>query len=157
MEIKKQLIEEVGIVLETHVHLSPLAARIYATLTLSPKEGLNFIEIINITKASKSAISNSLNILLQLRFVEFYTKSGERKRYFKTSQFFINNIMRQHQLIMEKELQIVQKINAFNKENNPEKFKNEESIGFLFQEYLEEQGATINEKLIKIEAFQNQA
>jgi hypothetical protein len=65
--------------------------------------------------------------------------------------------MKQHQLIMEKELQMVQKINAFNKESNPVKFKTEKSIGLLFQEYLEEQGAMIDEKLKKIEAFQNQA
>jgi hypothetical protein len=65
--------------------------------------------------------------------------------------------MKQHQLIMEKELQMVQKINAFNKENNPVKFETEKSIGLLFQEYLEEQGAMIDEKLKKIEAFQNQA
>jgi hypothetical protein len=65
--------------------------------------------------------------------------------------------MKQHQLIIEKELQMVQKINAFNKESNPVKFKIEKSIGLLFQEYLEEQVAMIDEKLKKIEAFQNQA
>lgn len=71
LEIKKQLIEEVGIILEMHVHLSPLAARIYATLILSSIEGMSFIEIINSTKGNKSSISNSLTILLQLRLIEF--------------------------------------------------------------------------------------
>jgi hypothetical protein len=54
LEIKKQLIEAVGIILETHMHLSPLDTRIYATPFLSSIQGMSFIEIINSTKASKS-------------------------------------------------------------------------------------------------------
>jgi len=157
LEEKKQLIEEVGIRLEDHANLSPLAARVYATLILSSNNGLSFNEIISSTKASKSSISTSLNILLQLSFIEYYTKSGDRKRYFRTNQFYSINTIKRQQHVVQKELDIVQKINAFNTINNPEKFKNEKSIGLLFQEYLEEQQLKINKKLKEIYEFQKQA
>lgn len=150
---KKELIEELGIMLEERTALSPLAARIYATLILSSKEGLSFEEIISITQASKSSVSSNLNVLVQLHYIEYYTKSGDRKRYFRTSRFYVLNTMEQHRHLIEKELEIVQKINSFNKAHNPEKFKEEKPLGLLFQEYLEEQRCQINQKLNEINTF----
>lgn len=154
---KKQLIEEVGVLLEERANLSPLASRIYALLILSSYDGMSFEHIVNTMQASKSSVSSNLNVLLQLHYIEYYTKSGDRKRYFRTSQFYIKNTMEQQVHLIEKELNIVKKINLFNKENNPEKFKNEKSLGLLFEEHLEEQRSRINQKLKEIEAFQNHA
>jgi len=153
---KKQLIEEVGIMLEERSGLSPLAARIYATLILSSHDGLSFGKIIQITQASKSSVSCNLNVLVQLHYEEYYTKPGDRTRYFRTSQFYIKNTMEQQVHLIDKELEIVKKINAFNKDHNPEKFKNEKSLGILFQEYLEEHRHKINIKLKEINDFQKQ-
>lgn len=150
---KKQLIEEVGILLEERANLSPLASRIYALLILSSYDGLSFENIVSAMQASKSSVSSNLNVLLQLHYIDFHTKPGDRKRYFKTSQFYIKNTMEQQMHLIEKELNIVQKINGFNKENNPEKFKNEKSLGSLFAEHLEEQQKKIKEKLKEIETF----
>ncbi|MFB9058261.1 GbsR/MarR family transcriptional regulator [Mariniflexile ostreae] len=154
---QKQLIEEVGLMLEERSDLSPLAARIYAALILSCYDGLSFDNIIQITQASKSSVSSNINVLIQLHYIEYYTKPGDRKRYFRTSRFYIMNTMEQHLFTIDKELEIVQKINTFNKANNPDKFKNEKYLGSLFEEYLKDQREKITSKLKKITDFQNQA
>lgn len=157
LENKKILIEEVGVLLQERANLSPLAARIYALLILSSYEGLSFEKIVQLMQASKSSVSSNINVLLQLHYIDFYTKPGDRKRYFKTSQFYIKSTLEQQIHLLEKELNVVQKINHFNKENNPEKFKDEKSLGLLFQGYLENQRNVINEKLKEINEFQKQA
>ena len=156
-ESKNKLIEEVGAFLEERANLSPLAARIYATLILSSYEGLSFNAIVQQMQASKSAVSSNVNVLLQLHYINYYTKPGDRKRYFRTSQFYIENTMKQQMHLIEKELNVVTKINDFNKDYNPEKFEDEKSLGLLFQEHLENQKKTINKKLEEIKQFQNQA
>ena len=154
---KKELIEDVGILLEERANLSPLASRIYALLILSSYDGMSFENIVKTMQASKSSVSSNLNVLLQLHYIDYHTKSGDRKRYFRTSQFYIKNTMEQQVHLIEKELNIVQKVNDFNKDNNPEKFKNEKSLGLLFEEYLESQRIKIKEKLKEIEDFKKQA
>jgi DNA-binding transcriptional regulator GbsR (MarR family) len=153
---KKTLIEDVGVLLEEKANLSPLSSRIYALLILSSYDGMSFEGIVTTMQASKSSISSNINVLLQLHYIDYYTKPGDRKRYFKTSQFYIKNTMEQQIHLIEKELTIVQKINNFNKENNPEKFKNEKSLGILFQEHLENQRTKINETLKEITQFEKQ-
>jgi DNA-binding transcriptional regulator GbsR (MarR family) len=156
VEKKNKLIEEVGALLQERANLSPLAARIYATLILSSNEGLSFDAVVKQMQASKSSVSSNLNVLLQLRYIAYYTKPGNRKRYFKTSEFYIKNTMEQQIYLIEKELKVVSKINDFNKNNNPEKFKNEKSLGLLFHEHLEDLKNKINSKLEEIKQFQKQ-
>lgn len=156
VEKKNKLIEEVGALLQERANLSPLAARIYATLILSSNEGLSFDAIVKQMQASKSSVSSNLNVLLQLRYIAYYTKPGNRKRYFKTSEFYIKNTMEQQIYLIEKELKVVTKINDFNKNHNPEKFKNEKSLGLLFHEHLEDLKNKINSKLEEIKQFQKQ-
>lgn len=153
---KKELIEDVGVLLEERANLSPLASRIYALLILSCYDGMSFEDVVHTMQASKSSVSSNLNVLLQLHYVDYYTKPGDRKRYFRTSQFYIKNTMEQQVHLIDKELKIVQKVNQFNKDYNPQKFKNEKSLGLLFQEHLEEQRTKINEKIEEINQFEKQ-
>ena len=76
--------------------LAPLAARIYAIMILSPKDGHTFDEILSITKASKSSVSTHLNHLLQLKKVEYFTKPGDRKRYFRASKRYLINTLQEN-------------------------------------------------------------
>lgn len=154
---KKKLIEDIGVLLEERANLSPLASRIYALLILSSYDGMSFEDIVNTMQASKSSVSSNLNVLLQLHYVDYHTKPGDRKRYFRTSQFYIKNTLEQQMHLIEKELKIVQKVNEFNKDNNPEKFKNEKSLGLLFEGHLEEQCTKIKQKLKEINQFEKQA
>ncbi|MCM4166530.1 hypothetical protein DHD08_02415 [Arenibacter sp. H213] len=153
---KKVLIEEIGLILSERAGLAPLAARIYATLILSSNEGLTFDEIIDITEACKSSVSSNLNVLLQLDYVEFYTKSGDRKRYFRTSPNFVKNAMKQHGNLLNKELEVINKIRDYNKLNNPDKYNNDETVGNMYQDYLVAQLESINKKVQEISDLQNQ-
>lgn len=82
-EKQSELIERIGIHFEQSI--PPAAARILALLIVSDKESYSFDEIREVLKLSKSATSNGMNFLLSVRKIEYYTKSGDRKRYFRWS------------------------------------------------------------------------
>ena len=130
------LIEEVGQVIEERAGLSPLAARIYTTLILASEAGLNFEEITILHHASKSSVSNNLNVLVKLDYVEYYTKPGERKKYFRSSPNYALNAMKKYEELFAKETAIVSKINSFNAEYNSEKFIKQKSAGSLYRDFL---------------------
>ncbi|WP_027126383.1 GbsR/MarR family transcriptional regulator [Gelidibacter mesophilus] len=135
-KVKLKLIEEIGLRLETKLRIAPLAARIYALLTLSSFEGLTFEEIREIIGSSKSSTSVNLNVLTQLKHIEYYTKSGDRKRYFRASKYFqLTNLEAYHESL-ENEIKLVEKINSYNKIHFPEKFVNEKSLGDIAKDYL---------------------
>ncbi|MET6990848.1 GbsR/MarR family transcriptional regulator [Sediminicola arcticus] len=155
-EEKRTLIEEVGLHLESSHKLTPLASRIYAIMILSSEEGFSFEEIMSITQASKSSVSTNISLLVQLNYVEFYTKSGDRKRYFRGTNNYLKLTLQEYLLAIEKELKLVKKINQFNKEHTPTKFVENESMGVFFQDYLTTQKKNIKKTLEKLKAFQNQ-
>ena len=133
---KQKLIEEIGLRLETTLHIAPLASRIYALLTVSSYEGLTFEEIREIIGSSKSSTSVNLNVLTQLKHIDYYTKSGDRKRYFKIAKYFQVSALEAHHQSLDNQIKLVEKINNYNKIHYPEKFKNEESMGDITKDYL---------------------
>lgn len=154
---KRMLIEDIGIILEYRADLAPLAARIYAALLISSNEGLTFDEIIETVQASKSTVSNNLNILVQLNYVEYFTRPGNRKRYFKASKFYVKNALEQYLTLLNKELEIINRVDSYNQENNPEKFNNEKSVRSLFREYLNDEHNLIKVKIQEIDRIQKQS
>ncbi|MEJ1222524.1 GbsR/MarR family transcriptional regulator [Sediminicola sp. 1XM1-17] len=155
-EEKRILIEEVGLHLEGSHKLTPLASRIYAIMILSSEEGFSFEEIMEITQASKSSVSTNISLLVQLNYVEFYTKTGDRKRYFRGTNNYLKLTLEEYFQDIEKDLKLVKKINKFNKVNNPTKFVENESMGVIFQEYLAIQKENLKKTIEKMKAFQNQ-
>lgn len=134
---KIELIEEIGVLFEqTHDDLTPLASRINVMMILSPSDGHTFEEIVTMTKASKSSVSNQLKLLLQLKRVEYFTKTGERKRYFRASREYLKLRLEDHMDKITKEIELIQSLNKFNKKNNPEKFEKYEPLSRLFKNYL---------------------
>lgn len=83
MLLQKQieLIEKIGIYFEER--MQPAAARILALLIIADNEAFSFDGIRKTLNLSKSATSNGINFLLSLNKIEYFTKSGDRKRYFK--------------------------------------------------------------------------
>ena len=79
---KKELIEQLGILMEKKHQLAPLAARIISTLVLNGKQGVTFDQFVNELQASKSSISTHLDHLQSSRKIQYFTKPGDRKRYF---------------------------------------------------------------------------
>ncbi|MFL9845046.1 GbsR/MarR family transcriptional regulator [Flavobacterium rhizosphaerae] len=85
---KEELIEMYGVHFELQYNLPPLASRILGILIIdSCKKGLTFEELTDRTAASKSSVSTSINLLLKLEKINYYTICGDRKKYFKPSPF----------------------------------------------------------------------
>lgn len=150
---KKNLVEVLGLFFQDRHKLPPLAARIYAILVLSSDEGYTFDELMEITQASKSSVSTNLNLLISLKYIEFYTKTGNRKRYFRSSGSYITNMLHEHLEAITKELEMVQKINDFNRSNNPQISEKRLVIGKTFQHYLETEKKSLKETLNEIKTF----
>ncbi|MGB3145720.1 MAG: helix-turn-helix domain-containing protein [Maribacter sp.] len=147
---KKNLVEVLGMFFQDRHKLPPLAARIYAILVLSSDEGYSFDEIMEITQASKSSVSTNLNLLISLKFIEFYTKTGNRKRYFRSSGSYIKNMLNEHLEAISKELEMVEKVNGFHMNNNHHISEKRIAIGRTFQAYLETEKTSLEETLNKI-------
>lgn len=79
---KLKLIEELG-VLHEQSGMQPAAARILSLLLVADRTELTFEEIYEALHLSKSATSNALNFLISTNRVEYITRSGERRRYFR--------------------------------------------------------------------------
>lgn len=84
----REKVEEIGVFLEQRAKTSsvtPLAGRLFVYLLLSEPPHKNFYEITEFLKASKSSISTALKALEQSGIVEYFTVSGDRKRYFRVN------------------------------------------------------------------------
>jgi len=123
-EHKQRLIEELGVHFEAEYNLPPLAARIFGNLVVTEEVGLTFDDCQMKRGASKSSISTSLNLLLQLGIITYFTKSGDRRRYFKISDkstFFIKKL---EQAIKKaaNESKMIQKVAEYDQQYNNEKY-----------------------------------
>lgn len=83
-ETQKQLVERVGVAHERE-GLSPAAARILGMLLVADETEHTFEEIQSELGLSKSAVSNGLNHLLNSRSIEYITRPGDRRRYFRSA------------------------------------------------------------------------
>ena len=85
---REELIELFGIHFEKIGHLPPLGARILATLILDAcTQKYSFEDLVEQMGASKSSISTNLNLLLKMGKITYYTLPGDRKKYYRPSEF----------------------------------------------------------------------
>jgi len=152
---QKELVEKIGIGIEERLRLSPLASRIYALLILSSYDGLTFDDIRAYVDASKSSTSVNVNVLTQLGYVSYYTKSGDRKRYFKLAKYSQITSLESELERLEIEMKMIERINTYNKEFHPEKYTKEESLGDIFQEYLNKKQALLDKTIEKMKRFRD--
>ena len=80
---QKKLIEKIGVYME-HAGSAPVEGRISALLLVSDEPELSFDDIHETLGISKSAASNTINVLLTTNKIDYITKHGDRKRYFRT-------------------------------------------------------------------------
>lgn len=128
---KIQLIEKLGMHNENS-GIQPAAARIFALLIVSDRNELSFEEIYDTLKISKSATSSAINLLIGTQRVEYITKPGERKRYFRCKVKSLN-------IGVERHLQNIEVFNAllkrvlFKRPEGTREFNDalKEVIGFL--------------------------
>jgi len=84
----REKVEQIGVFLEQQAKnsaITPLAGRLFIYLLLSDPPHKNFYEITEFLGASKSSISTALKALEQSGIVEYFTVSGDRKRYFRAN------------------------------------------------------------------------
>ncbi|HRP91051.1 MAG TPA: ArsR family transcriptional regulator [Edaphocola sp.] len=150
IEKKRMLVESLGIYLEMNRLVAPLAARIMATLIINGEYGTSFEQLIKDLEASKSTISTHLTNLESQQIISFYTKCGDRKRYYIMKPGYISRKINQLIEQWRAEINIHKKVLeyklAFNKNcNTPEEMVSitfhEQSIKFLADtiEYLTQQ------------------
>lgn len=154
---KAALIEKLGVHMESQDQLAPLAARIYASLILTGKGGQTFDELVNQLKASKSTVHTHLNSLQTQGRVSYFTKTGDRKRYFIVApnrllnviDEMTNNWNRQKEMHLE----ILEYKSAVNKEN-PGDASLELDFHKDYLVFLEEAGEAIRK--LKVNIIQKQ-
>lgn len=83
---KKALVEKLGVLIENKDQLAPLAARILSYIILTGRAGTTFEDLVSKLSASKSTISLHLNHLQDLKKIVYFTKLGDRKKYFTMNQ-----------------------------------------------------------------------
>lgn len=83
---KQDLVERLGVFMEQKEQLAPVAARILSYIVLTGKLGTTFEDLVRILCASKSTISTHLNHLADLKRIVYFTKPGDRKKYYTINQ-----------------------------------------------------------------------
>ncbi|MDB5272971.1 MAG: hypothetical protein JWO58_1338 [Chitinophagaceae bacterium] len=79
---QKELVERLGVFYEKS-GMQPASCRVMALLLVADQTELTFEEIQQSLSISKSATSGAINLLLTVNRVEYITRPGERKRYFR--------------------------------------------------------------------------
>ncbi|MEO9077562.1 MAG: transcriptional regulator [Gelidibacter sp.] len=79
---KQDLVERLGVFMEQKEQLAPLAARILSYVVLTGRIGTTFEDLVRDLHASKSTISTHLNHLSDLKRLVYFTKTGDRKKYY---------------------------------------------------------------------------
>lgn len=115
---KERLVEQLGVFMENEAQLAPMAARILSTLILVGKEGSTFDQLVNDLKASKSTISTHLENLQTTNKIKYYTKPGDRKRYFIINQNLMMNIIDDLLIRWQTEKEIHQAVLEYKKKMN---------------------------------------
>ncbi|WP_116108113.1 GbsR/MarR family transcriptional regulator [Lewinella sp. IMCC34191] len=80
----KRRVEEIGVFFE-QTGLTPTEARVFALLLLADPPEMDFFAIQEFLQASKSSISNAIRRLMDDGRIDYITKPGDRKRYFRVS------------------------------------------------------------------------
>lgn len=149
-EHKMRLVEKLGVHLENREQLAPVAARIMAYVILTGKKGTTFEELVKLLCASKSTISTHINHLQGLNKLEYFTKTGDRKKYFIINKdsiiHHIDNLINEWQEVRELHLEIKAYKNSI---NNQKIEKTEEKFDLNFHndylKFIDEASALIKE------------
>lgn len=152
---KMGLVEKLGVHLENREQLAPVAARILAYIILTGKKGTTFEDMVTILCASKSTISTHLNHLQDLKKIVYFTKTGDRKKYFIINKDMIvqhiDNMINEWQEVRELHLEIKSYKEAFNAQkidNEKEKFDLNFHNDYI--KFLDEASASIEQLKIKL-------
>jgi DNA-binding transcriptional regulator GbsR (MarR family) len=81
LDEEKLFIEQIGVIAEK-LGEPPLQSRIMSLFLIRMPEPVSFDELVEFFGASKSSVSNALKFFLHTNAISYFTKPGDRKRYF---------------------------------------------------------------------------
>lgn len=152
---KMSLVEKLGVHLEAREQLAPVAARILSYIILTGKKGTTFEDLVTNLCASKSTISTHLNHLQDLNKIQYFTKTGDRKKYFIIKKDIIiqhiDNMIKHWDEERSIHIEIKdykESINNFKIANEDEKFDLDFHTDYI--KYINEASASITELRKKI-------
>jgi len=122
-EKQKELIERFGVLNEKY-GLPPAECRVWGLFLVADKVELTFEEIMETLQLSKGGTSNALNRLMVTNHIEYITKLGDKKRYFRCKMNNWTNMTKENfekfddlNVILKEILQVRNpKTTAFNKD-----------------------------------------
>ena len=117
---KSAIIERLGVYFEKEKNSPPLAARILATLISNGNKGTTFDQLVNDLGASKSTISTHLTNLEHNNSITYYTKCGDRKRYYILKPGYITRKITAQINQWDTEIVIQKEVLAYKKNYNRE-------------------------------------
>ena len=94
---QKELIERMGRFYEKE-GLQPTSGRILSLLMVMDKEEFTFDEIVEQLQISKSSASNAITLLETRDAIEYFTKPGDRKRYFRIKKLDKFRLIDEHRI-----------------------------------------------------------
>ncbi|GHC43645.1 GbsR/MarR family transcriptional regulator [Ulvibacter litoralis] len=150
---KMALVEKLGVHLENREQLAPVAARILSYIILTGKKGATFEDMVTILCASKSTISTHLNHLQDLKKIVYFTKTGDRKKYFTINSDMIvqhiDTMINEWKEVKSLHLEIKNYKEAFNThETEEEKFELNFHDNYI--KFIDEASASIEELRSKL-------
>ncbi|WP_318310806.1 GbsR/MarR family transcriptional regulator [Flagellimonas crocea] len=155
---KEEIIETLGVHLEQEQNLPPLAARIYAILILTDQDGLTFEDCLEKRGASKSSTSTSLNLLMNMGLITYFTKPGDRRRYFKTAKkktFFLSKLQENLKRV-EAEKNIITLVLNYHKRYAPKKYEEGQLRTEVYLDYANENEKILKKSIKKLESILNE-
>lgn len=151
-ERKIHLIEKLGVQIEKEHQLAPVAARIFSTLIMIGKKGCTFEQLVSDLKAGKSTVSTHLEHLQATNRIEYYTKTGDRKRYFIVNPDLMVSYIDEMTAKWEAQRCIHQEVLEYKTQMN--KLDSEDNFDLEFQQslliFLDEATAAVNKLKRKI-------
>ena len=152
---KMDLVEKLGVHLENRESLAPVAARILSYIILTGKKGATFEDMVTMLCASKSTISTHLNHLQDLNKIVYFTKTGDRKKYFIINKDMVVQHIDNMIGHWRQEREIHLEIKDYKLVQNNDKIENEEEKFDLnfhddYIKFIDAASASINELRKKI-------
>lgn len=154
---KQELIEILGVHLEGEHKVPPLAARIYAILILTARDGLTFEDFLERTEASKSSVSTSLNLLLSMGIISYFTKHGDRRRFFtikRDKNYFLTKV-KENLKRLEAEKNIIDLMEEFMGSHHPEKLMAAKDRTVIYRDFVTQSKDLMKATIQKLEILEN--
>lgn len=119
LEEKKRLVtEKLGVFFQEEKNMAPVAGRILSTLIINGNKGITFEQLVKDVQASKSTVITYLNDLISEGRISYYTKEGDRKRYFVLAPDFLAHKIQNQSTAWAKEIAVRKEVLAFKEAHN---------------------------------------